>query len=828
MTPPTDRIELNIAIAAVHRALSICRTRPSVNISRPGSNIRSNGLGIRGIASRLALIVAAACFGESTSLADVEPAQSFEKVATRVSPLIEYELDDKKIPSIAVAVVDSDRIVWARGFGTAQPDANVAATAQSVYRVGSVSKLFTDIAVMQLVEQGKLSLDAPITTYLPQFTPQNDFDEPVTLRMLMSHRSGLVRESPVGHYFDALEPSLKETVLSLNSTSVVYPPRSRTKYSNAGVSVVGYLLEATQQQSFEECIVASVLQPLGMSDSDFRFSESVEKNLAWAEMRTYDGRRFEAPNLQLGTSPAGNLYSTVEDLGRFMICLFNNGQTQTGQLLQRETLHSMMTPQFDEDASFGLGFSLSDLDGHRQVGHGGAVYGYSTQLSALPDEKLGVVVVAALDGANGTTRRISNEILRSMVALKSGKELEPIPLAGPVPEELSRRFDGRYSHGDEVIELLERDGNLDLHRGSYRYSLRSLANDFVIDDPLRYGPHIERINADVLQIEGDRFRRLPQTKPEPIPSRWQGLIGEYGWDHNILYILEDGGQLFALIEWFYYYPLEELGRDEFAFPDYGLYHGEKLYFERDEHDRATIVNAAEVVFPRRAVGTLDGATFQIDPIKPIDQLRETAMDASPPAESGEFRRADLVEPTLIDDSIKLDVRYASTNNFMGAVFYQQPRAFLQRPAAEALVRVHRKLQPQGYGLLIHDAYRPWFVTKMFWDATPQDMKIFVANPENGSRHNRGCAVDLTLYHLSNGEPVDMVAGYDEFSTRSFPDYPGGTALQRHHRELLRDAMESEGFTIYEFEWWHFDYKDWQRYRIGNIRFEDINTSGGDD
>ncbi len=180
-----------------------------------------------------------------------------------------------------------------------------------------------------------------------------------------------------------------------------------------------------------------------------------------------------------------------------------------------------------------------------------------------------------------------------------------------------------------------------------------------------------------------------------------------------------------------------------------------------------------------------------------------------------------MELTKLDPTIKLEIRYASENNFLGKVFYSQARAFLQRPAAESVARANQKLRKQGYGLLIHDGYRPWYVTKTFWDATPEDKKIFVANPANGSRHNRGAAVDLTLFDLKTGKPVEMPGTYDETTDRSFPNYPGGTSLQRWHRELLRDAMESEGFTVYEAEWWHFDYKDWREFRIGNQRFEDI-------
>lgn len=202
-------------------------------------------------------------------------------------------------------------------------------------------------------------------------------------------------------------------------------------------------------------------------------------------------------------------------------------------------------------------------------------------------------------------------------------------------------------------------------------------------------------------------------------------------------------------------------------------------------------------------------------------MRINAAKALPPEESGDFLPAELVDLATLDPTIKFDIRYATTNNFMGVPFYAEPKAFMQRPAAEAVARAHRWLNERGYGLLIHDAYRPWRVTKMFWDATPDAMRIFVADPSQGSRHNRGCAVDLTLYDLETGEPIDMPGGYDEFSPRSYPNYPGGTSRQRWHRALLRQAMEAQGFTVYEFEWWHFDYRDWKRYRIMNKPFEEL-------
>src|SRR5262249_31782796 len=149
----------------------------------------------------------------------------------------------------------------------------------------------------------------------------------------------------------------------------------------------------------------------------------------------------------------------------------------------------------------------------------------------------------------------------------------------------------------------------------------------------------------------------------------------------------------------------------------------------------------------------DGSTFRIRPLRPVDELRREALAAEPPKETGDFRKPDLVDLTTLEADIKLDLRYATANNFLSTPLYRSAKAYLQRPAAEALARAPRKLAEQGYGLLIHDAYRPWHVTKMFWEATPEKQRVFVADPSQGSRHNRGCAVDLTLYDRKNGRPV---------------------------------------------------------------------------
>jgi D-alanyl-D-alanine dipeptidase len=293
-------------------------------------------------------------------------------------------------------------------------------------------------------------------------------------------------------------------------------------------------------------------------------------------------------------------------------------------------------------------------------------------------------------------------------------------------------------------------------------------------------------------------------KPSPAPLEWRPLIGEYATNDQTVIVLEKEGKLYALVKGG---QISEVAENAFY---------------RDRQGKVSHLKLNGSIYDRKPLGPEEGATqLKVKPVRPVRTLLKEALTAQPPNETGDFLPTDLVELRKLDPTIKLDVRYATTNNLFDAVFYSQARAFLQRAPAEALVRVNRRLKARGYGLLVHDGYRPWYVTKVFWDATPQDKKIFVADPAKGSRHNRGAAVDLSLYDLKTGRPVEMVSTYDETTDRAYPNYPGGTSLQRWHRDLLRAVMESEGFTVYDAEWWHFDYKDWQRYRIGNQRFESI-------
>ena len=201
----------------------------------------------------------------------------------------------------------------------------------------------------------------------------------------------------------------------------------------------------------------------------------------------------------------------------------------------------------------------------------------------------------------------------------------------------------------------------------------------------------------------------------------------------------------------------------------------------------------------------------------------TAASAQMPRPDKHQKEAHLIELNSLSRSIKLDIRYARSDNFVRRPVYTEARAFLQKPAAEALVRVHKKLARAGRGIVIFDAYRPWAVTKLFWEVVAEDQRKFVADPAKGSKHNRGCAVDLSMYDLKTGELVPMPSDFDEFTERASPNYKGGSEEEMQNRDELRKAMEAEGFTVNANEWWHFDYKDWEKYAIYDIAFSEIGT-----
>ena len=317
-------------------------------------------------------------------------------------------------------------------------------------------------------------------------------------------------------------------------------------------------------------------------------------------------------------------------------------------------------------------------------------------------------------------------------------------------------------------------------------------------------------------------------KPPGAPATLIPMLGEFQMGDEKIIIREDGGRLHAIInptfdgttpETMKDLPLSFISPGKYTYSFQGDFANFIFQFDEDGQSKAIVLN--NNTYNRNFIEPRDGNTFKVQLDKNIEEYISDALKAAPPEEKGDFRGPDLVDVTTVLDNVKLDVRYATSNNFLNAPTYSEAKSFLHRPAVMALNEANKRFNKMGYGILVHDAYRPWYVTKVFWDATEGDERNFVANPDNGSIHNRGSAIDLTLYELESGKVIKMVGTYDEMSERSYPDYMGGTALERWHRRLLRHVMEDSGFKVIYNEWWHFDHEDWQKYPILNQTFDEL-------
>jgi D-alanyl-D-alanine dipeptidase len=180
---------------------------------------------------------------------------------------------------------------------------------------------------------------------------------------------------------------------------------------------------------------------------------------------------------------------------------------------------------------------------------------------------------------------------------------------------------------------------------------------------------------------------------------------------------------------------------------------------------------------------------------------------------------ELVELATVIPNLGLDIKYATTENFAETAVYQEARAFARKPVAEALVRVQNELAEYDLELLVFDAYRPYAVTVKFFEIYPDP--TFVADPAKGSRHNRGCAVDVTLVQSSTGLPLEMPTPYDDFTERAHPNFMELPDNQKKNRDFLIQIMKRNGFTVYPSEWWHFDFVGWEAFPLMDIPFEQL-------
>ncbi len=343
------------------------------------------------------------------------------------SSLIARAMEHNKIPGLSIALVDDQRVVWSQGFGFADVAAHRPATADTLYRVGSLSKLFTDTAALQLVDNGKLGLDEPVQARLPGFSPRalhRTGTTDITPRMLMTHHAGLQRD--VLKSFQTESPQRFTELAAGYDNYLAYQPGQIQSYSNIGLTVLGSLVERVSGVPFEQQLTQAVLEPLGMMHSAFDVAASKVPEMS----KSYNGRD-DLPSVALRDVPAGGLNSSVNDMSRFMEMVFAGGQSHGHQILKPETVAAMLQPQnvavtLDFDTQIGLGWFLQSPDKASIAGagviaaHNGALDGYRSYMGLLPEHKLGVVVLTNSVTGTEPSQEIAEAVLRLALQAKTG------------------------------------------------------------------------------------------------------------------------------------------------------------------------------------------------------------------------------------------------------------------------------------------------------------------------------------------------------------------------------------------------------------------------
>lgn len=417
------------------------------------------------------LLVMSASFAVTSEL----PLEELPEVADGIAVFerwAEQTITHRSWPGLSIAVVYDQEIVWSEGYGYADLEKKTAATPSTVYRIGSISKLFTSTAVMQLRDRGKLRLDDPVALHLPWFEVPNPFpDAPeITIRQLLTHTSGLAREADVPYWTDHVFPTREELAEVVRAQDALNPPETTYHYSNLGMSLLGEIVTAVSGQPWAEYVQEHIFRPLGMLSSSAAPDERILQHLANPYMlQRPDGTREVMEYYDAGAiAPAGGIVSTVEDLGRFASLQFRGGPAGGDQILKGSTLREMHRVHWVYDSfsgGRGLGFYVSRRDDKNFIGHGGSIGAHVSHLLMVPSEKIAVIVaINADDGSPATVARQAYKVIAPSIVKVTTEPATP----KPEPDPAWQRYVGLYADpwGWEY-EVLIRDGELVMYGYDY-------------------------------------------------------------------------------------------------------------------------------------------------------------------------------------------------------------------------------------------------------------------------------------------------------------------------------------------------------------------------
>ena len=548
----------------------------------------------RKILQALMIVMAAAYFISGCTTAPQKPDKlvpgNYDYVKAYISWLAPKEMKKNKVVGLSIAIINDQQTVWTRGFGYADLKNKQPATPETVYRIGSISKLFTVTATMQLAEQGRVDIDRPLQDYLPEFLIKTRFSntDPVTLRSIMTHHSGLPDAVVKGMWTSEAPETL---LYRLKDEYVAYPPNYVLSYSNAAMALLGLMIERIGGEEFCDYMTQTIIKPMGMQHSSYKLTPDIDRLLS----KGYRNGK-EAKQVPLRDLAAGSMYSSVVDLSCFVKMVFAQGRVGNRQILQPQTIAEMLRPQnanvvLDFGQKIGLGWFI-DYTPHEKfkvAGHGGGTPLFRTSLIILPQKKIGVVVLTNSTEGGRIHSKIGKEALKLVLEAKTGETIKKKDIRIEPPdqiasEEMLQSFVGQYASLDLMGAVTRQDKSLEAEFDKYDFQLIPSSNGsfgvkrrFLGIFPLKKLGSLEVAKIRVGRTDFDGRELLTvryddkywfsaeRLSLSPLPPAWEKALGEY----KILNPDPDGSPeavklsvKTGVLEFSYKYPLWHSGRSK--------------------------------------------------------------------------------------------------------------------------------------------------------------------------------------------------------------------------------------------------------------------------
>jgi D-alanyl-D-alanine carboxypeptidase len=488
----------------------------------------------------------------------------FGEAFKRLDQFIEQTMEVAKVPGMAVAVTDRERLLRVSTYGFADASAKTPVTPEMLFEIGSISKSFTSIALLQLCEEGRLDLHEPVTSYLPWFEVQSEY-EPITLHHLMSHTAGII----TGMEFTG---EVRYEVWALRETEATAPPGTYYHYSNVGYKALGIVLEDLLGRHYGDIIQERILDPLGMTATEPIIIHDTRKRLAVGYEGFYDDRplprdRLLAPATWLEYAGGdGSIASMPADMAAYLRMLMNRGQGARRRILSEESFdlmtHNVIEAKEEGRGSYyGYGLEIRDTDDHTHIEHGGGMVGYYSYVMADMDDGLGVVVL--MNGPGGRCdEAIAKFALKLLRAALHDQELPPIPPIDPAKIENAPEYTGTYRAIPEqrpgavpkMLTLVAEGERLMLRYGDEHMGLERRGPDrFYVDHPdfalflLRFGREKGKVVELFHGPDWYTNDRYPGPTTFDHPQEWDEYPGHYlsfnPWLSNFRVVLRKGALL---------------------------------------------------------------------------------------------------------------------------------------------------------------------------------------------------------------------------------------------------------------------------------------------